>query len=527
MHKSKRITIAIGTLILMIGAGSMGRAAGGSPDKPDKPEKLSPEELTGRLDFTPDRIYYGGIMIAAGDTLVGPVVVIRGALDIQDRGVLLGDAWIINGKLILNGRAAVTGVTSLVNSTEYLSRHSEAHGGVRYYSCECALDADSFETEAKISFVKRENPKAIKIKPAVKSGDLNRTGYSILEIGLERINPRRKDPYIRGHALLHVPIWNENSGFLGFDVDLAIPLNGRGLELVLKGFKRSWTNDSWQLSRIENAFIVAFTGDDFLDYYERRGGAVGIRFRPTEFFTIESNVSYQEDVSLRAREIPSLLRGKDRFRENPPIDGGERLAVTGTLVYETRYDPIRPAGAWYISLMVEKGLADGPGDFSYTAFEADIRRYNSLPFGLNLDIRGRCFSSFDPVPRQVTRSLNGYGGIRGTRDFPFPVARGNRLALLSIELRAGIPGMPALPLLRRFLSRWNFLVFSDMGLLVMEDHARRPFDFLETPYDGWKQTIGIGIAAESFLPYVGLYVAQDLDRNEFEPRVIFRAQRSF
>ncbi len=521
MHKSKRITVAITILVPMIGVGSTIRAVGSSPEEP---EKLSRAELTDRLDFTADRVFYGGVMIAADDTLVGPVVVIRGALDIQDRGVLLGDAWIINGKLILNGLAAVTGVTNLVNSTEYMSRQSAVHGGIRYYSCECALDAESFETEARVSFIKKEDPKAIKIKRAVKIGDLNRTEYSILKIGLERFNPRRKDPYIRGHALLHVPIWKENGGFLGFDVDLAVPLKGRSLELVLQGFKRSWTNDNWQLSLMENSLIVALTGNDFLDYFERRGASIGIRFRPKEYLAIESNVSYQEDVSLRAREIPSFLKGYDCFRENPPIADGNRLALSGSFIYDTRYDPIRPAGAWYISLMIEKGVADGPGDFSYTTFEADVRRYNSLPFGLNLDVRGRCFSSFDPVPPQATRSLNGYGGIRGTHDFPFPVARGNRLALFSIELRTG---MPALPLLRKFLLRWNFLVFSDMGLLVMEDHARRPFDFLDTPFDRWKQTIGLGITAESFLPYVGLFVAQDLDQDKFEPRVIFRVQRSF
>jgi hypothetical protein len=37
----------------------------------------------------------------------------------------------------------------------------------------------------------------------------------------------------------------------------------------------------------------------------------------------------------------------------------------------------------------------------------------------------------------------------------------------------------------------------------------------------------LGISGESFMPYLGLYVAQDLDRDRFEPRVILRFERSF
>jgi hypothetical protein len=505
----------------MFETGSAIRAAGGASEKP---LKLSADELTQRLEPAARRVYYGGVMIAVGDTLEGPVAVIKGALDIQDRGVLIGDAWIVNGKLILNGRAVVTGAAGLVNSAEYLSRHAVVRGGVTYYSCECALDADTFEESGTVSFLKEEDPKAVKIKPAVQPGNANRTRYELVRIGLERRNPRHRDPYVGGHAVLHVPIWNENGGFLGFDVDLIVPLRSDRFDLVLKGFKRTWTNDDWQISRTENAFIMMFTGDDFLDYHERRGGAVGIRMRAAESVTIETGASFQEDVSLRAGDIPSLFKGYDRYRENLPIDDGERLALTALLTFDTRYDRIRPAGAWYASVMLEKGLADGPGDFSYTAFEIDLRRYNSLPFGLHLDIRGRCFSSLDQVPRQVMRSVNGYGGIRGADDFPFAVHRGNRLAFLSIEVRAGIPDPP---LLRRFLTRWDMIVFTDMGLLVMEERDRRTFDFLEAPFDDWVKTVGIGFSAESILPYVGIYIAQDLDREEFEPRVVLRAERSF
>jgi len=77
-------------------------------DEPEKErEKVKPRELTAMVDLPSREVHYGGLMIAAGDTVVGNVVVIKGSLDIQSGGVLKGDAWVINGNLILTGTAAI------------------------------------------------------------------------------------------------------------------------------------------------------------------------------------------------------------------------------------------------------------------------------------------------------------------------------------------------------------------------------------------------------------------------------------
>jgi hypothetical protein len=143
---------------------------------------------------------------------------------------------------------------------------------------------------------------------------------------------------------------------------------------------------------------------------------------------------------------------------------------------------------------------------------------------MNIDLRGKLFSAFGPVPGQLSRSLGGYGGVRGGRDMPFTVARGDRLALLSVEVRRRLPDMRYIGAI---MSTWHLLVFMDVGLLDDADRKSSPLGFLDTGLDEWRKTVGLGISGESFLPYFGLYVAQDLDRDRFEPRFILRFNRSF
>ncbi len=493
-------------------------------DSYDDPEKLGHNDLTDILRFSPKTVFYGGYTIAKGEILEGPVVVIAGALDILDGGLLEGEAWIVNGELIMNGRSRISGNLYLVNSERYSSHEAVIEGEVKLYKCECRLDDRMFEDEGTVSFLKQEDPLEVRTRFNLAEGDAGRVDYTFIRPGIIRENKLCKDPYVGGHAWISVPLKNKSGGFLGFDTELSIPLYGRGLELAFHGFKRTFTNDDWQLSGMENSLILVFTGDDFFDYWERRGVEIALHYRSGERLDVKGGVSFQKDVSLEAFPVASILFPKDKFRENPPIDEGHRLALMCNIKFDTRQEESWRENAWYCDLMVEKGLRDGPGDFSYTAFDVDIRRYNYLPWRMKLDLRAKLFSSFDRIPFQITRSLNGYGGVRGAKDFPFRTERGDRMMLFSAELRRKLPEVPVL---RMLFSSWDFLVFTDIGLLTVAANATSPLAFLDTPFDEWKRTAGIGFSGESFLPYTGLYLAQDLDRNSFDPRLILRFQRSF
>jgi len=487
-------------------------------------EKIKPEKLTAMVDLPSREVYYGGLMIAAGDTVSGPVVVIKGSLDIQDGAVLDGDAWVINGDMILTGAAVIRGKACIVNGSEYLSHEARIEGGIFYYWCECRLDDKKFEDSGEVAFLKEEDPRAVRTKLAYRPGRPTRVDYEAFRIGFARENERHKDPYTKIHAFLHVPIWKDSGGFLGFDTGVSVPVSGDDLRLEFRAFKRTESNDVWQCGRLENGFFVMMTADDYLDYWERRGGEVGLLWNLTGYLTLGGNVSLQEDVTLDAMRIPSLLRNTGRYRENPAIDEGERLAVDLRFSYDSREDETWRRSAWRLDLWMEKGFKTGQFDFSYEAFDIDLARYQYLGRSSRVDLRGKIFSTFSAVPGQITRSLGGYAGVRGARDIPFPVEKGDRLALFTVEARTRLPEIWGV---RWLFTCWDLIVFSDIGLLADAADKEAPFGFLDTPFEEWVKTAGIGFCGQSFLPYVGFYVAQDLDRDRFEPRALLRFEKTF
>jgi hypothetical protein len=464
------------------------------------------------------------LMIAAADTVAGPVIVIKGSLDVQDGAVLNGDAWVINGDMILTGTAAIGGRACLVNGSEYLSHDASIRGGIEYYRCECRLDDEKFEDSGEVLFLKEEDPRAVRTKIAFSPGRPTRVDYEAVRLGLMRENDRHRNPYTRVHAFLHVPIWKDSGGFLGFDAGVSVPISGDRLRLEIAGFKRTESNDEWQIGRLENGFIVMMTADDYLDYWERRGGEIGLSWILTEYLTLDGHVSFQKDVSLDAMRIPSLLRSTRRYRENPAIDEGERLAVDLRIGYDSREDESWRRSAWRLELWMEKGFDAGQADFPYEAFDIELARYQYLGRSSRVDLRGKVFSTFSHVPGQITRTLGGYAGVRGARDMPFPVEKGDRLALFSVEARTRLPDLWGV---RSLFTRWDLIVFSDMGLLADAGNKEAPFGFLDTPFGEWVKTAGIGFCGQSFLPYVGFYIAQDLDREKFEPRALLRFEKTF
>ncbi len=486
--------------------------------------KVKPRDLTAMVDLSSREVHYGSMMIAADDTVTGPVVVIKGSLDIQSGGVLKGDAWVINGDLILTGTAAIEGKAIVVNGSDFLSRDARVERGIEYYRCECQLDDKKFEDSGEVSFVKQEDPRTVRTNLAFRPGRPARVDYEMIRFGFTRENDRHRNPYTKGHALLHVPICKDSGGFLGFDIGISIPLAGDDLRFELAGFKRTESNDTWQIERLENGFIAVMTADDFLDYWERRGCEIGLSWKVSEYVTLAGFLSLQEDVSLEAMRIPSLLRNTRSYRENPAIDDGERLAIDLRFEYDSRDDEGWRRNAWRFDLWFEKGFDAGEADFSYEAFDIDLARYQYIGRSSRIDLRGKLFSAFSPIPGQLTRGLGGYAGVRGARDIPFTIERGDRLALFTIEARTRLPDVWGI---RSLFTYWDLLVFSDIGFLADAENKKSPFGFLSAPFEEWRKTVGIGVSGQSFLPYVGFYIAQDLDRDKFEPRAILRFEKSF
>ncbi|UCH84521.1 MAG: hypothetical protein JSW50_02170, partial [Candidatus Latescibacterota bacterium] len=237
----------------------------------DKPAKITPKSLTEQVRNQQGHhatVFYGGTMIATGDTLHGPVIVIGGPLDVQQGAVLDGDAWVVNGSLVITGHGVVTGRVTLVNSRSFLSHRAESLIDPVYYNCECRFDAEEYEKTGTIKFVKKEDPMALHIKPAVAIGRPTRVRYDVIRLGIKRENKNRRDPYVRGSAMINIPLYKSTQhGFLGFDIDALIPLAGHTLGLELAGYKTLHSEDFWQVSRTENALLLVLSANEYANYY--------------------------------------------------------------------------------------------------------------------------------------------------------------------------------------------------------------------------------------------------------------------
>ena len=383
--------------------------------------KTSHKWLNTHFENTEAEIFYGGLLIEASETFTGAVIVVAGALDIQGGGTLNGSAWVIDGEVILSGNARVTGTIDVVNGGVYRSRDATVGGAIRRYDCECTLDTEAFDERNELRFVKHDDPEKVKTKLGVGPGFPKRVNYDILRVGLKRKNNRHREPYVRGHLMVHVPMWGKYYSFVGADLELLIPLFGERSDIIVRGYKQAATTDYWMMPRGETSLNFFVIGKDYPDYFEQRGGQLGLNYRVSSAFRIEPIVTLEENRSLQTQPALSIWQHSSKNRANPEIDEGTRLAVSALVEYDSRgEDKAWPRDAWLAQLWAEKGLNGGPGEFSYTAFFADVRWYNKLTLNFQWDMRARMFSTLDPIPRQASQSLNGFAGVRGAGDQPFP-----------------------------------------------------------------------------------------------------------
>lgn len=488
------------------------------------PTRISPKQLAQVLQAASRSAHHGDYSVASGQIVETSLVILEGGLDAAAGSILRGEIWIVNGDLILSGDAQVEGRVSIVDGGLYQSQGSIITGEIKYYRCSCKLNADEFDTTGHLEFRKTADPKSLNPRLAFGSAGANRVDYETIFLGVERGNPDNLRPHWRGHAHLLFPLRQNTRGYLGFDFDLTVPLRGRAAGLQLQGFKKTASNDTWQYGASENGFVLLMSHTDFLDYYERSGGRIGVAVDPGHSLALAGGLYLDHSQSLSTQSVSSLFNNRRPLRSNPPVNRGEILGLDLSATYDSRDNPTRPASAWLLQAGLDAGFKAGPGDFGFTTLTLEARRYNRLWRKINLDLRARVFTAWRDLPAQRLQSLNGYGGVRGLHDIPFPVSRGDRVALASVELRVPLPELPVIKIL---YTRWDLLFFADAGLLRMDGGSAAPFRFLNAPGSEWGKSIGIGVSGEAFLPYLGFYVAQDVTRWNKRPRFIVRAERSF
>ena len=202
----------------------------------------------------------------------------------------------------------------------------------------------------------------------------------------------------------------------------------RGFAVGAESFDIVSKIEPWQLTEPDGGLAAFFLKRDYFDFFGRHGSRAYVSaFRGNATLTV--GVSEERWSSRRERDVYSLFRGDDSWRENPEVnDGVARLLDLGFQV-DTRNNPVDPLAGWYVSAHYERAsgrfetegtsvaadLADGRAKFGYGRAFIDLRRYNRISPKRRLNTR-LVFGGWvhgDDLPLQRRFSVGGIGTLPG------------------------------------------------------------------------------------------------------------------
>ena len=289
------------------------------------------------------------------------------------------------------------------------------------------------------------------------------------------------------------------------------------------------TQDDWIIPTSENSLAAFLIKEDFRDYYRRQGYSAYLEqnlgsklilhaeYRDDELFNVPA------EPAERTATNWSLFGGRKVFRPNPLIDEGRYRGALGRLVLDTRDDETVPDEGWYVQAQAEFYGGKVSSDYEFDRFILDVRRYQPLGYGENLDIRLRAGTSRAALPTQFLFDLGGISTLRGRR---FKAFTGNRMVLANLEYRIRADS--------RIFSDFPLDLFGGMNLILFVDAGRawfcdRPdrFDrgFRDLKWSDLKTDVGIAITDRH--GKVRLNVARATDSGSAPLVVTFRLNRPF
>jgi len=280
--------------------------------------------------------------------------------------------------------------------------------------------------------------------------------------------------------------------------------------------KMTDTNDRELISDAENFIAEAILGEAFRDYYQREGFEASIS-QEIPLFTKLSFVSakYRDDdySSLFKTDDWSLLnrsysdedngrRNKDikYKRENPPILEGRMKSVIGECAIDTRNSKDDTTNGWYNTFSVEYAGNKLGGDYDFTIYQANIRRYNRISGNQLFAFRVKAGTADRELPELHPKKFY-LGGIGTLRGYEYKEFSGDKMLLVNAEywLKAGL----------------NFVFFIDSGYAWNYDYDAMVKDM--------KTDIGIGIGTEGLM----VYIAKPTEKENRETVVSIRISRMF
>ena len=202
----------------------------------------------------------------------------------------------------------------------------------------------------------------------------------------------------------------------------------RGVTVGAEAFDVVSRIEPWQLTEPDGALAAFFLKRDYFDWFGRHGARAYVSaFRGS--MSLTAGYGAERWSSRRARDVYSLFRGDDSWRENPVINDGVAHLADLAFQLDTRNNVNDPLAGWFIDATYEHGsgdfttagtsiepnLPDGRASLSYGRAFVDLRRYNRI--SPRRQLNGRLvlggWIHGDPLPYQRRFSVGGIGTLPG------------------------------------------------------------------------------------------------------------------
>ncbi|MBN1349904.1 BamA/TamA family outer membrane protein [candidate division KSB1 bacterium] len=301
-----------------------------------------------------------------------------------------------------------------------------------------------------------------------------------------------------------------------------------------KAYDVTESQDEWIIPSLENSLSALLIKEDWQDFYRREGYSAYITQNLTPMLQIGGEYHVDNFYSMSRKTQWALFGGEKKFKENPLIDEFEELkTAVARVTLDTRNHKRHPDQGWYISFegifageKLENDLflptPTGLQKLDFDRYILDIRRYQPLGFGENLDFRLRAGTARGVLPVHYRFDMGGLSTLRGY-DYKF-FENGDRLVLGNIEYR--IHGNRGYLSDIWWLDDFNIILFADAGLVwTAEDNSSYQKSFEHLIWSDLKHDIGIAFATRE--GDVRLNIAKRTDTGDQPVIVTFRINRAF
>lgn len=381
----------------------------------------------------------GDYLMVAADTVRGDVAVLSGRARIG--GVITGQLVVLNGDATLNAGGQIGGALTVIGgSFESLDRPNVG-GDIRVWSARfryheeadtliADVDRELFTRWARWQRGDQDGSKGQLFLTTAHT--YNRVEGLPIYLG-PRLLVRNRNTRVETELFGIVrtgtqPDWIRDN--LGHRVRLELRQGAKAG--VLAGgrlFDEVDAIERWQLSDTEVGLASFVATRDYRDYWQRHGamGYLGV-FGPGRS---ELRAAYGEErwSSRRARSVPSLFNSDVPWRNNPRTDDGVLHLATLTGKLDTRNRADDPRSGWFLQGEFERGSgtlsaiasttvgtrSQSPGTVKYSRALVDLRRYNRLAPGaqINLRVVAAGWLAGDPLPLQRRVSVSGLDALPG------------------------------------------------------------------------------------------------------------------